>query len=358
MIKGLSLKKITVILAIFLSAVSLYAALRIRSLSSRLREQKSDYERSSRQNFSCEDKYLKMKGEYDGLKTDLQSAKNERDKLTVQVRGLFADRVLARELEELTAALKKDIEKLGREKKEVLDKNAGLQKELQENKAAKEVLAAEKEELAENSRIEKDALTEAMSKTNLRKLEAKNAALEKEKNRLDSEFKKAQAEAANFKELAKLLSQRESNLKKEVQELEKKTDKMNRDYADALNKNKALEKKCIGLPREFAEVSRQNKVLTKRVSSMHYNLGVFFTKQKEYARAINEFQKALEVDPNDAYSHFNLGYIYAEYIINRPRSIEHFQKFLKLSGSKGKDVDWVKKYIITWQTWQGDEPME
>jgi tetratricopeptide (TPR) repeat protein len=91
---------------------------------------------------------------------------------------------------------------------------------------------------------------------------------------------------------------------------------------------------------------------------MHYNLGVFYMREKNYPRAIAEFEKALELTPDDAYAHFNLGYIYAEYVVNRPKAIEHFRNYLRLAKKGDKDVDWVKKYIISWETWQGKGKIE
>jgi tetratricopeptide (TPR) repeat protein len=91
---------------------------------------------------------------------------------------------------------------------------------------------------------------------------------------------------------------------------------------------------------------------------MHYNLGVFYTKNKEYSRAIAEFEKALELNPDDPAAHYNLGFIYAEYLVNRPKAIQHFRKYLSIVKTEDKDVDWVKKYILTWQTWEGKKPVD
>ncbi|MBU2221078.1 MAG: tetratricopeptide repeat protein, partial [Candidatus Omnitrophica bacterium] len=112
------------------------------------------------------------------------------------------------------------------------------------------------------------------------------------------------------------------------------------------------------IPAKFAELARENKVLIKETALMHYNLGVFYTQSKEFSRATAEFEKAIELNPDDPYSHYNLGYIYAEYLGNRPKAIENFRKFLKLAKAEDKDVDWVKKYILTWQTWEGKKPVD
>jgi tetratricopeptide (TPR) repeat protein len=91
---------------------------------------------------------------------------------------------------------------------------------------------------------------------------------------------------------------------------------------------------------------------------MHYNLGVFYSNRKEYSRAIAEFEKAVELVPDDAAAHFNLGYIYAEQLVNRERAIRHFQQYLRYAKHGDKDADWVKRYIVTWQAYENKQPTD
>ena len=91
---------------------------------------------------------------------------------------------------------------------------------------------------------------------------------------------------------------------------------------------------------------------------MHYNLGVFYMKQKQYPRSVSEFSKAVELNPQDAYAHFNLGYIYSEYMPNRKKAVEHFKQYLRYVDKNDKDIDWVRKYIVTWEAWDGKVPMQ
>ena len=168
---------------------------------------------------------------------------------------------------------------------------------------------------------------------------------------MENSLKKAQSEI-------KKLQASGSQLKEKTDKLENDVRKMNQAYSEAAKKNKLLAKKVTEKPRQFAELARQNKVLIRRTANMHYNLGVFYLNQKKYPRAVAEFTKAVELRPEDAYSHFNLGYIYAEYLVNRTKAIEHFRNYLRYVKKDDRDVDWVKRYIITWQSWQGKEPME
>ena len=134
--------------------------------------------------------------------------------------------------------------------------------------------------------------------------------------------------------------------KDQVRELKQK-------YRKAVVANRVLEKKIERLPKEYAEIARENKVLLKRTALMHYNLGVFYSKNKEYPRAIAEFEKTIELNPQDALAYFNLGFIYAEHYVDRKKAIARFQEYLKLAKKDDKDIDWVKRYILTWQTWEG-----
>jgi len=159
------------------------------------------------------------------------------------------------------------------------------------------------------------------------------------------------AEAVKTKEQLNKSSQ-------EIKEWSEKTNKLNGAYAEAVKKNNAFEQKVMETPKRFAEIARQNKTLIKETANMHYNLGVFYTKNKEYSRALAEFEKAVELTPDDAYAHFNLGYIYAEYVVNRYKAIDHFRRFLSLSKSDDKDIDWVRKYILTWEAYEGKKPLD
>ena len=90
---------------------------------------------------------------------------------------------------------------------------------------------------------------------------------------------------------------------------------------------------------------------------MHYNAGVFYARNKEFGRAIKEFQKVLDIKPQDPQANYNLGYIYAEHLVDRPKAISYFKNYLTYAPD-AHDADWVKRYIMTWQTWYGRQVMK
>ncbi|MFA4991839.1 MAG: tetratricopeptide repeat protein, partial [Candidatus Omnitrophota bacterium] len=177
------------------------------------------------------------------------------------------------------------------------------------------------------------------------------SALQKEKDRTSSDLETARKKL----DVADL---RKNQLEKEKLDVAAELKKYKQDLADAFNKNKRLQAEVERMPKKFTEIARQNERLVKETGEMHYNLGVFYTKGREYKRAIAEFEKAIEINPNDSYSHFNLGYIYAEYMVNRKKAVENFRHYLRLAKGDDKDVDWAKQYILTWETYEGKRPME
>jgi tetratricopeptide (TPR) repeat protein len=63
----------------------------------------------------------------------------------------------------------------------------------------------------------------------------------------------------------------------------------------------------------------------------HNNLGLLYSEQKRYDRAIQEYQKAIEINPNYAEAHYNLGVLY--YAQNDYKnSLHHFRILSGLSS--------------------------
>jgi chromosome segregation ATPase len=193
------------------------------------------------------------------------------------------------------------------------------------------------------------------------RLEAENERLKaarKEAESLKKDSKKMSADLKSEKALsAKTLKEKEA-LEKDKAALSAELKQFKKNYAEAVKKNKAFERDIKNMPKKFSELARQNIAMRKETSEMHYNLGVFYAKNKEYERAANEFAKTVDIDPEHAYAYFNLGYINAEYFVNRKAAIENFRHYLNLAKSDDKDAEWAKKYILTWQTWEGKQSID
>ncbi len=311
----------------------------------------SEKERQAKEYQDLKDSYAKLERDYNNLSMD-------RDNLINQAKSLLGNKGRADELEGLLAENKKEREIFEKDNNELVNKNLGLEEKC-------EKLETDIGRLQNEKKRAEDLLAKERDKSQIKRLEQEKAQLQKELNALKLSLSQVRAESGRYKDLsARTQSNLESgnkSLETKTEELEKlrlKVETLNKSYSEAVRKNRELEQRVLTTPGKFAELARQNKTLIRQTANMHYNLGVFYTKNKEYTRAVAEFEKALELRPDDDYSHFNIGYIYAEYLVNRPKAVEHFRHFLRLTKSSDKDVDWVKKYILTWQSWAGKEPME
>ena len=102
------------------------------------------------------------------------------------------------------------------------------------------------------------------------------------------------------------------------------------------------------LDRTLAELSNQNKERSKlrsETATMHYNLAVILTDQQNYLAAVREYEKALEVRPNDADAHYNLAIIYDDYLKNNEKAIEHYRQYIRIAPDTPEAQrarEWIK----------------
>lgn len=284
-----------------------------------------------------------LKQEYEKLKKDYEAVLQDRDNLFVQAKNFLQYQTQANELQDSLNNLAEEKKQLESALEARITQNQMLQEKIAHLQEAYDEVLLEKERLknyTEKMEIEYRIVNETKKKI---------TELTKQNSELLHKFKSLEDKIDSL-ERARLDALAEAELYR------RQTRDINKKYNEAQSKNKALETEIQEIPKRFAEVSRENKVLIKQTALMHYNLGVFYMEKKEYSRAIAEIEKSIEINPDDAYAHFNLGYIYAEYLVDRAKAIEHFRQFLRLAKSDDKDVDWVKKYIITWQTWEGKKP--
>ncbi|MFH0985414.1 MAG: tetratricopeptide repeat protein [Candidatus Omnitrophota bacterium] len=195
-----------------------------------------------------------------------------------------------------------------------------------------------------------------------KKLEASFAAIQAQAKDLSRSLKTAQAESEARQAEALKITQERQDMVRDHSENTEKIQSLTQEVAhykgyqesfmslsqsfDVLQKErKFLEKKLEDLPTKFSEMARQNQILVKETGDMHFNLGVFYAGEMNYDRALEEFKKAVEINPNDAKAHYNLGYIYAEQRQDRKKAESHFRIYLGLTPDD-PHADEVKSYLV------------
>ena len=117
------------------------------------------------------------------------------------------------------------------------------------------------------------------------------------------------------------------------------------EWMHAINNTQDLQK---DLDRTLVELSGQNKERTKlrsETATMHYNLAVILTDQRNYPAAIREYRKVLETRPDDADAHYNLAILYDDYMKDSEKALEHYRQYVKVapdSAEAPRVRQWIK----------------
>ncbi|MFA5118456.1 MAG: hypothetical protein WC695_06345 [Candidatus Omnitrophota bacterium] len=296
-----------------------------------------------------------LKTEYDKLKKEYEKVVADRDNVLAQSKNLLEYKAKYLEVDVKIKQLQEENMKLQSAYDTNKSQSAEASRVLEEENAALKKGVKDLEDRVTLLAQEKQSLESAVDKLEVEYKVVPET--RKEIGRLQNDKKDLQRKYGGIEAQLKRYEERKLDSDAQIEVYRRQVKEFKRRYEEALIKNRSLEKKAEALPARIAEIARENKVLIKETALMHYNLGVFYTKNKEFSRAIAEFEKSTELNPEDASSHYNIGYIYSEYLVNRPKAIEHFRKYLSLTKGSDKDVDWVKKYILTWQTWEGKKPM-
>lgn len=318
--------------------------------SQQIKKIKPGIEKAKGERDDIEEKYADVLLKYKAIERD-------RNNLLVQTKRLLSERSKTEQSRGTIEKLQMAKRMFEEEKEMFKKKNQELMVSLEQVKAEQAKIAEERNEYkdayekkrivleaAQAKQIEGDfkARTEALRKENKNKIKA----LEKEYKDIERKYKSANKDSGKIEKKLRKAGKKIAGLRHSLEEYKVK-------YKEAKKKNKDLAHEAREVPRKFSEIARQNKKLVKETAQMHYNLGVFYTNNREYKRAIAEFEKSVEINPEDSSSHFNLGYIYAEYLADRPKAIDHFRYYLRYADGKDKDSDWVKKYLLTWETFEG-----
>ena len=151
-----------------------------------------------------------------------------------------------------------------------------------------------------------------------------------------------------------LLEGASARTKTETARLAQRLDVLQEKYAKELSANRTLTAKLSRMPPDITTMAREHERLLKDLADTHYNMGVVFVKQNDYTRAAREFQKVVELKPDDGDAHYNLGLIYAEHLPDRQKALVSFTKYLELNPN-AQDASWVKHYIVSWRAWEAKE---
>jgi len=289
--------------------------------------------------------------------------KADRDNLFVQTKRLLKEK-------RAHPATKEAVDRLSEENQALLKENEDLQQVTKllhqkvnnlKTKHAEQLISSktQQEELTqEGDRLQK-LLVETQGRQGTQKLKKKlNEKIDQLTDQLRVRKKDNKTLTKQLKQKqkkVKTLEKKQLELKNQAEILQGQQEELEKQNVELQEENAYLAKETREFPKKITDLARQNRKLIKQTANLHYNRGVFYVKNHEYKQAIKEFKKVLDLKPDHAYAHYNLGYLYAEHTVDRSKAIQYFKDYL-MYASDAKDVDWVRRYILTWKTWYGEEP--
>lgn len=95
------------------------------------------------------------------------------------------------------------------------------------------------------------------------------------------------------------------------------------------NEEIAILRETVSVLKEENAAKNDRSILLE-AGKLHYNVGNFYFRNKEYQSAIDEYKKALTYQPHDSDVHYNLAIVADEFLGDRPTALNHYKKFLAL----------------------------
>lgn len=300
-----------------------------------------------------EQDYAELKRKYDDLETD-------RNNVLTQTKNLLQEKAKWTEMEEQVENLKKANKQFMAQKEKLLEENQRLKNEVEgiiqnfDGLKASYQEMLEKQDAAdkENASL-RDLLTKQVQGTPEYQL------LDRESKRLrDENLKLGQIITLTEEKLKKALDRikkdqiRELSLLRQVRGQKQMLDEI-RAQNEVLSKtNRQLNDLINQAPTRIRDMAAQNQQLMKETAEMHYNMGVFFTENKQFSQAEREYLRALDFDPNNLKVHYNLGYLYSEELSKHDKAMFHLEKYLQINPNS-KESESIRAYIATRQAWNG-----
>ncbi len=96
------------------------------------------------------------------------------------------------------------------------------------------------------------------------------------------------------------------------------------------------------LERARSEVEQSGR---RQRLNMHYNMASVYARDGRFVEAEQEYLKALQLDPNDADVHYNLGVLYDDEMGRPAKAILHYRRYLQLNPH-GTDADRVRNWLM------------
>ena len=281
-----------------------------------------------------------LEGQSSQLKQAFEAVTTDRDVLLAKIKKLMQEK------EDLFTVT--DLHE--RVLKHTAEENRALKGQLEPLQHEHDALKEEHRSLVRVHEQLQQQLEESQAKTGEKRLKS-DLANQQERHEQDA------AALEQSKARVKELEARQAALEEELPQLHVKLTELQDKYTWILSENKTIRFKSKNVPADVTRLAREHERLLKDLGDTHYNMGVLFVKGEDYPRAVKEFEKVVELRPDDADAFYNLGLIFAEHLPDRKKAMTYFHKYLD-ANPHAQDASFVKQYIASWKAWEAKESLE
>ncbi len=296
----------------------------VKTQSQGEKEAKEYYqEELARQERSFQQDLAQVKDEAEKVKADFEQKLNQMEKANLLLESEREEKArLAAELDKEVSRLKNELTS----KKELL---ADTEDFLRQAKAENQEIIDDKNifrranTLMERKIQENEERIQKLLVRN-KEIEAINQELTRDKETLAQINKESQEKLSSQESYIRGLEEERAGLRRE---------------------NQVFQIELAEASQNIADLQRFKDENLKELTRLHYNLGVLFSDRGDYARAVQEYEKVLEIEPDDIYTRYNLGVIYAEFLDDPDKAAAHFNKYLSLAPDD-EYADAARRFLI------------
>ncbi|MDP3791095.1 MAG: tetratricopeptide repeat protein [Candidatus Omnitrophota bacterium] len=192
----------------------------------------------------------------------------------------------------------------------------------------------------------------AQSNSIIGKIESELGRVREEKEEIARKSEKLSSDAVSYLAINTKLAEEKDQLNKKLEGAQKIIEAKEADLQRSQQRLKDIEKEAVTAKKaKDDKLAREKRSLEKKIIATsaaikkeralyHYNLGVAYAQAKLYDEAIEEYEKSLEFDSDNADAHYNLGILYETITSDAERAMSHYKKYLEINP-RAEDIDEV-----------------
>lgn len=153
-------------------------------------------------------------------------------------------------------------------------------------------------------------------------------------------------------EIKDMLAEKDADFQRKMKQLEEKLSQQQNEKGKAAVANeqeqqtaKELESQTNDMLSKGGDLDPEDQEFKEELAKAHYNMGNIYFDRAEYQRAVVEYYQSVDLQPNDADTHYNLAFVSGEYLGDQETALKHYQWYLYLKPN-ADDIPAVNEKIL------------